>query len=197
MRLVDGDEGNGLLLQQGLEEVGFEPLGRDIDDLVRALCDGTEPCASLRLPKRAVDECRGRTGLRKRVDLIFHQRDQRRDDERDAREQQRGHLEADGFSRARGHDGDGLAAFEQALDDGLLCRAEALVAEGLLQDLQRTGEVLLRHGWTSFPYFLFYTFREKSLNPSKAQRFLIVRRGNGQYNKQHKWKYIPWGGERR
>ena len=59
-------------------------------------------------------------------------------------------MEADGLSRARGHDGDGLAAFEQALDDGLLRRAEALVAEGLLQDLQRTGEVLLGHGWTSF-----------------------------------------------
>ena len=84
--------------------------------------------------------------------MILHQRDQGRDDECDAREQQGGHLEADGFSRARGHDGDGLAAFEQALDDGLLRRAEALVAEGLLQDLQRTGEVLLGHGDTSFPY---------------------------------------------
>ena len=59
-------------------------------------------------------------------------------------------MEADGLSRARGHDGDGFAAFEQALDDRLLRRAEALVAEGLLQDLQRTGEVLLGHGWTSF-----------------------------------------------
>ena len=132
VRLVDGDEGNGLLLQQGLEEVGFEPLGRDIDDFVRASRDGAEPCASFRLSKRAVDECRGRTGFRERVDLILHQRDQGRDDECDTREQQGGHLEADGLSRARGHDGDGLAAFEQALDDGLLRRAEALVAEGLL-----------------------------------------------------------------
>ena len=156
VRLVDGDEGDCLLLQDGLEEVGLQALGRDVDDLVRTVRDGAKPCARLRLPQRAVDERRGCARFRKRVDLVLHQRDQGRDDERDARQEQRGDLEADGLSRACGHDGNGLASFEQALDDRFLRGAKALVAEGLLQDLSCTGEAVLGHR-DELPFFILYS----------------------------------------
>ena len=51
-----------------------------------------------------------------RVDLILHERDQRRDDDRDAVQQERRQLVAEALARARGEDRERAAARQQGLD---------------------------------------------------------------------------------
>ena len=72
---------------------------------------------------------RNATGLYQRPHLIFHQADQRRHHDGDARQQQRRHLIADGLSRAGGHHGQYILPVQQPPDDLLLPGAEAVVAK--------------------------------------------------------------------
>ena len=67
------------------------------------------------------------------VDLVLHQRDERRDDQRDAVEHERGELVAQALARAGGEDRQDGAAGEQAVDDGLLAFAEGVEAEDALR----------------------------------------------------------------
>jgi len=67
--------------------------------------------------------------------LIFHQRDERRDDEREARKCEGGNLIAEGFARTGRHDAEGVAAGEDRGDDFFLTGAEGVVAEIGLQVL--------------------------------------------------------------
>ncbi len=73
------------------------------------------------------------------VDLILHQRDQRRHDERGAREHYRGQLVSERFSGTRRHDGKDVAAAEDRADDLFLSFAEAGVAEVAAKRRQRLG----------------------------------------------------------
>jgi hypothetical protein len=65
---------------------------------------------------------------RQAVDLILHQRDERRDHDRDAQQQHPRQLEAGGFARP-GHDGEHVAAIEHGTDERLLAGAERRVSE--------------------------------------------------------------------
>ena len=67
--------------------------------------------------------------------LIFHQRDERRDDEREAGKCEGGNLIAEGFARTGRHDAEGVAAGEDRGDDFFLAGAEGVVAEIGLQIL--------------------------------------------------------------
>ena len=67
--------------------------------------------------------------------LVFHQRDERRDDEREARKGEGGNLIAEGFARTGRHDAEGVATGEDRGDDFFLTRAEGVVAEIGLQVL--------------------------------------------------------------
>ena len=78
-----------------------------------------------------------------RVDLVLHQRDQRRDDHRHAVQQQRRQLVAEALARAGGEHGERAAAREQRLDHLGLARAELAQAEALgeqaVRSLERRG----------------------------------------------------------
>jgi len=78
---------------------------------------------------RAVDEGGGNPFAVERVNLVFHQRDERRDDEGQAFELQRGELVDERFPRAGGHDGEFVLMVEETLDRILLSRAEGVEAE--------------------------------------------------------------------
>jgi hypothetical protein len=65
--------------------------------------------------------------------LIFHQRDQRRDDDADAVAKQRRDLVTQRLAAARRHQHEGVAAFERGADRLLLAVAERAIAEGLAQ----------------------------------------------------------------
>ena len=67
--------------------------------------------------------------------LIFHQRDERRDHDCEARKCEGGNLIAEGFARTGRHDAEGVAAGEDRGDDFFLTGAEGVVAEIGLQVL--------------------------------------------------------------
>ena len=67
------------------------------------------------------------------VHLVLHERDERRDDERRARQHQRRELEAERLAGARGHDGEEIPPRERRPHDLFLARAEGPVAEVTLE----------------------------------------------------------------
>ena len=82
---------------------------------------------------------RGRTNaeLPQRVDLVLHQRDQRRDDHPDARPQQRRNLVAERLAAAGGHEDKRVSARDHLLDDLRLLAAKRGIAVGRSQHAQR------------------------------------------------------------
>ena len=84
--------------------------------------------------ERAVHFDRRHARLRELVDLVFHQRDQRRDDERRARQMQRGKLVAQRLARRPWASRASVSVpFEHARDHFLLARPQPRVAEGVAQ----------------------------------------------------------------
>ncbi len=71
----------------------------------------------------------GRPRACERVHLVFHQRDERRDDDRHAVAHQRRQLEAERFAAARRHHDDRVVAGEDGLDDLALPLAKSLEPE--------------------------------------------------------------------
>ena len=64
-----------------------------------------------------------------RVDLILHQRDERRDDDRELGQDHRRHLIAERLSSARRQHHERVASGEDGLDGGFLSRAKRRIAE--------------------------------------------------------------------
>ena len=129
-----------------------QPLRRDVQQLVRpsaGLCHDLRHFGGV---QRAVQAGGGHAGLFQRRHLVFHQRDQRRNDQRDARPQQRRQLVADGFSAAGGHDAEHVAPRQQPVHQRLLAGAEAVVPEILFE----CGQFV--HGWPRFCYVIAFIF---------------------------------------
>ena len=83
---------------------------------------------------------------RSALDLILHQRDQRRDDEADAVAHERRDLIAQRLAAARRHQHERVAPGQRRRDDGLLLAAEARVAEHVAQDAARAVVARRRGG---------------------------------------------------
>ena len=77
-------------------------------------------------------------GARQRIALVAHQRDERRDDDREAVEREPRQLVAERLARARRHDDERVSPVERRLDGLLLPGAKRLVPE---QALQMCGRV--------------------------------------------------------
>ena len=102
---VHHKEGQPGAAQGGEKRALAQPFGRGIDELVIAAGDACQPRFDLLFGERAVDKgglASGRGG--QAVHLVFHQRDQRADDERGLGQDERGQLIAERFARAGGHD---------------------------------------------------------------------------------------------
>ena len=117
------------LLCKPLEARHLQPLRGHIDDLIPALPRTAEHQGLLVVGQAVVQERRRHAGLYQRPHLIFHQADQRRHHDGDARQQQRRHLIADGLARTGGHHGQNVLPGQQPGDDLLLSGAEAVIAE--------------------------------------------------------------------
>lgn len=81
----------------------------------------------------AVDERGGDPFAVERVHLVFHQCDERRDDERESFELQRGKLIDERFARACGHNGKSVLFVEEGLNRFFLPRAEGVEAEAVME----------------------------------------------------------------
>ena len=137
MRLVDGQQAHLEPAQEALERLGVQRFGRDVEELqppARGLgADGL----FLLLGQRRVVEGRRDPELLERIDLVLHQRDERRYDECHALEAQRRHLVAKRLAATGRHEDQAGLAGEDVLDDLGLPPAEGRIAEGALEDLER------------------------------------------------------------
>src|ERR671910_819618 len=70
--------------------------------------------------------------LQQGVYLVFHQRDQGRDDDREALLHQRGHLVTEALATPRRHHGERVPAFQDGPNNLLLARPERVETEDLL-----------------------------------------------------------------
>ena len=120
MRLVDREQRDRHLLELSQEALVVEPLGSDVEELEAARAQARRDVAHLVRIEARVEPGRVDALADERVDLVLHQRDQRRGDDRDAVEQQRRQLIAKALSRACREDSERGTAGEQRLDDALL-----------------------------------------------------------------------------
>ncbi len=151
--LVDGEEGDagtvrsrGGLLRvgpggirvgqavQALEEpLGHERLGGDVQQVEAPAVQVAQDGARLVRLQRRVVGGGAYAGRAQGVDLVLHQRDERRDDDAGAGSHERGELVAEGLAAAGGHEHEGVASRDDVLDDILLMRTELGEAEDVAQ----------------------------------------------------------------
>ena len=139
MRLVDGEQRDRRPRQLGEEALVVEPLGGDVEELQAAGAEAVGDVARLGVLEARVEPRRVDALADEGVDLILHQRDQRRDDDRDAVEQQRRQLVAEALAGAGREHRERRAAGEQRLDDALLTGPEGVEAEPGLEHLAGRG----------------------------------------------------------
>ena len=147
VRLVDREEGDPALGQQ-VEEAGqADALRRRVDEVERALLHGALDRGLLREAHRGVERRGPHAELGQRRHLVLHQRDQRRDDDREAVQAQGRHLVAERLAAAGRHDDQRVLAAEDVVDHLGLEPAEGRVAPDRAQHVERVaprGD--LRHG---------------------------------------------------
>ena len=142
--LVDGIEGDLDPAQEGhvvLLREGFggeiEQFGLPVEHILPHLLHG-------RLVEGRIEEVGDPGVVRKgahRIDLVLHEGDQRRNDDRHALHQQRGQLVAQRLAAARGHQDERILPFEDVADDGLLVSLESREPEVCLQPVMQQGGI--------------------------------------------------------
>ena len=135
MRLVDHEQPHAHLAHAVEEARGREALGRHVEQ--PQLAGGRAP-EHLRVGARVLLRVHERHPVAEpargeRLDLVLHQRDERRDDHRQVVAQQRRKLIAERLARAGGHDDQHVAVGQRGLARLALARPEAREAEVLVQ----------------------------------------------------------------
>ena len=134
VRLVDRNQADADALQRADHALGHQALGGHVEDAHLAgghtLPDGDIVLAA----GGGVDGLRCNAGKFECCDLILHQRDQRRDHDRQPALAQCRDLIGQRLAGARGHDRKHMAPIEQAVDDPFLAGAEAVEPEDFLED---------------------------------------------------------------
>ncbi len=140
---VDGKEGDragaGESVEEAQEAPGQQPFRRHVEQVELAT---EQPRLSLRSAggiERGVEIGGAHAGLEQCVDLVLHQRDQRRDDDAAALAQQRRNLVAERLAAAGRHQHQGVAAGGDMADDLGLGAAKGGVAEDRTEQGQRRG----------------------------------------------------------
>jgi hypothetical protein len=129
VRLVDREE-RDLRAVEELERARHQQaLGRDVQEVELAARERALDVRRLARVERGVEEGRAHAELPQRRDLVLHQRDQRRHDDRAALAQQRRHLVAQALAGAGRHQHQRVAAGGDVRDDRLLRVAEGGVPE--------------------------------------------------------------------
>ena len=135
VRLVNCEQRDLRLAELREEALVVEAFRRDVQQLEAPVAESVGDGAHLIRVEARVEPCRVDALASQQVDLILHQRDQRRHDDRHAFEHQRRQLVAEALPRSGREDGEGRAAGEQRLDDLLLAGAELCVAKTGGEDL--------------------------------------------------------------
>ena len=133
MRLVDGEQGDLRGLEQVQAALRHQALGRHVDEVDLARAHQALDAARFFVGLRGIEEGGAHAHFGQRIDLVLHQRDQRRDDDADAIAQQRRDLVAQRLAAAGGHQHQRVAAMADVVDDVGLLAAEGRIAENGLQ----------------------------------------------------------------
>ena len=133
MRLVDHHPANAQLGEPFHEPWTPKSLGRQEHQPVIACDCPAEPIDLLGPLNRRVDERRGDAPPGKAVDLVLHERDQRRDDHRQSTVDDSRHPVADALPGPGGRDRKNVASRKHRRHDLCLAGAEFIKAENLAQ----------------------------------------------------------------
>ena len=133
MHLVDDDLAELQPVERRLQSLGAEQLGREVEELQGAVLDLLPDPRPLAPIDAAMHGRSGDTQEPELGHLVVHERDQRRDDQGEARLHHRRQLVAEALAAAGGHHGQEVLAGEQGVDDLALPGAKALEAEHPLE----------------------------------------------------------------
>ena len=137
MRLVDREQRDPAAPQHVEAMRHHQPLRRHVQESSAPSRAARSIAAASPRRQRGIQRGGAHAGLAQRVDLVLHQRDQRRDDDADPGPQQRRQLIAQRFAAAGRHQHDRIAAGHDMLDDRLLLAAKAGIAEDAAQHRER------------------------------------------------------------
>ncbi len=144
--LVDHEQAHARVAHRVEERPRREPLGRHVEQAQLAARGGGQGRAVLRARALRVDQTDPRAGHRgQALDLVLHERDQRRDDQRQVIAHQGGKLIAQRLARAGGHDDQRVAVGQGRLHRLALAGAETLEAEQAPQRPLGVGGIQRRH----------------------------------------------------
>ncbi len=140
VRLVDREEGDAPLFEEALDRLGIEPLWRDVEQVELAREVGALHRSTLGRQLARVEVRGAHAVAHERVDLVVHERDERRHHDAGALAEERGDLVAEALATARGHEHDRVAACRDVRDDLGLLAPERVVSEDRVQGLAGVGE---------------------------------------------------------
>ena len=138
--LVDGEEGDVDAAQGGDKTTVGEALGGNVEEAEVAIGDAAQDVGLLLAGDSRIDGRGGDPVARERIDLVLHQREQGRDNEGEAIEEEGGELIADALAPARGENGQRVAPAEDRGHDLRLSGQELAITEDLAQLLAGGGE---------------------------------------------------------
>ena len=141
--LVDGEQRDAAAFQQLQAAVGQQAFGRHVQQVQLAGQEGLLDVAGDPPLLGGIQEGRANAQFGQGVDLVLHQRDQRRYDNAGTFAHQRGNLVTERLAAAGRHEDQRVAAVDHLFDNGLLVAAEGFVTENALQHAEGAR---VRHG---------------------------------------------------
>ncbi len=133
MRFVNCEERDRNRLQRRVEAAAAKTFGSDIHELVFVPAQRVDTRALFRLGYGAIDERGWESARLKRINLIFHQRDEWRDYECRSIEDHRRELIAQRLAASGWHDDNSIFAFQNRSNHIALAFAKVVEAEVLSQ----------------------------------------------------------------
>ena len=142
MRLVDGEQGDPRVRQHLAEARRRQPFGSDIEQVELAARQRAPDGSGVFGAQRRIQRRGADAGLAQRLDLVAHQRDQRRNDDADARPADRRDLVAGGLAGAGRKQHHRIAAIADVAHHVFLLAPESSVPEDLAQHVERVPDGL-------------------------------------------------------
>ena len=165
MGLVDGNQPQPGLMQQGQTAVGEQALGSHIEQLQLAPAHLVLHRGGFLRRQGGVEIGSRHAQFAQRGHLVLHQGDERRDDHGHAVAHQGGNLVAERLAAPGGHQDQRIATAGHVLDDVVLHAPEGGVAEHAVQDFFRAhGEC--RQGWDGTGGILLGDITDRSSAPN-------------------------------
>ncbi len=137
--LIDREQSRLEFFHQRLKPTCKKSLGGDVEQARVTVVQFRKRLPRLRRRHGAGEHNRRQTAIAKLHHLVFHQADQRRDDDREPALNHRRQLIAETLSRAGGHDAQHIFSAQNVFNDLALCGAEVVKPKEGLELLAEVG----------------------------------------------------------